>query len=345
MRIKGSDLKRIIKEELNRSMAHGRRRTLSEEVSPYNVDAGEFPWPEPKPWWANSAVAHGSWDKDANIIYDLVEKHEQLVEEFKDDVGQYMNMGTVSPGEPEIERRGFLGLGRKSRESAATAPAASMTEMPRSIEFFRELTNASQLRYRGQRLFANLADRMFIINELKKFDDPRSSEFYAMWNSDVDFLVDIDDPIGGAGRKGMVLAACMNYSREQGDIASSYNQFVLDMGNEDIMGRKKYRFPPQNVVGNIPTEMTATQIGSERVENYIWTMPGDDQFQYKVVDGKWHAKRKGSSGKYMDISSYTSTVDKLNAALEDGTLEGNPFTSSEEEAMMMEMLRRRRLRR
>jgi hypothetical protein len=344
MRIKGSELKRIIKEEISRSMTSSRRRTLSEEVTEYNVDAGEFPWPMPKPWWANSAVANGSWDKDANIIYDLVEKHEELVDQFQDDVGEYMRMGTVTTGEPEVERRGFLGLGRKRREAAA-APPDDMPDLPASIQFFRDLTNASQLRYGSQRLFANIADRWFIISELKRFEDPRYQEFYATWNTDVDFLVDVSDPLGGMARKGMIRAACSGYTAEQTEMIEDYNQFVLDMGNQDITGRRGYRFSPERVVGNIPSEMTAIQVGGERVENYIWTMPGDDEYQYKVIDGKWHAKLRGSKGAYKDISSYASTVAKLNAALEDGTLEGNPLTSSEEESMMMEMLRRRKLRR
>lgn len=330
MRIKGAELKRIIREEISRSIMQGRRGIISEldaSVTPYNVDAGEFPWPDPKPWWANSAVAHGSWDKDENIIYDLVEKHDELSRIFDEDVGKYKSEGMVTPGEPEIEqRRGLFGLGRKSRESAATTPTTSAAMLPASIQLFRDLTSKDELKYRSQVLFDNLADRFFIINQLRNFGDSRYRDFYEMWKDDVKFLVDFDS-FDGRGRMGIVLAACQDYLAEQNKVIQAFNDFVGEFSAELEGG-----------------EAEGAQMGMQDSENYIWTMPGDE-YQYKLIDGNWHAKKIGSPGPYINIMKYGSSVRRLNSALSSGKLQGNPLTSSDEMGPLSESYRSMRSRR
>lgn len=46
-------------------------------------------------------------------------------------------------------------------------------------------------------------------------------------------------------------------------------------------------------------------------EEKIYTRTGDP-YEYKVISGVWHARKKGTDGKWLDITKYKSSVDILN---------------------------------
>ena len=157
---------------------------IKEAVDSKNIDAGEFSWPDDKPWWANSAVAHGKWDKDANIIYDLKEKHEELLAEYEDII---------------------------ENSSQITA-----------VNLYRKLENDYQIK-NSQKLFSNIADRYFIGSQLVSMDDPEGRPYLQRLMKDIDFLVNRKS-IGGDKRRGIVLAKLVGEYKKQTGLADRYNK-------------------------------------------------------------------------------------------------------------------------
>jgi hypothetical protein len=59
------------------------------------------------------------------------------------------------------------------------------------------------------------------------------------------------------------------------------------------------------------TTDTATKDTTETTEEKVYYRDGDP-YEYKVINNVWHARKKGTSGKWLDITKYKSSVDILN---------------------------------
>lgn len=315
MRLKKSQLLRIIKESLRES-----------------VDGGIFDWPEPpgKPWWANSIEA-SDWDADANAIYDLKEHNSELVEKFEDAVGEHRPSATVTGGEPEIEtprtgRRSRRGRGEQQAVRTKPEPKVSL---PSGIQMYRNLHRGSRndLR-RSQSLFDNICQRYFIGKQLERLGDPEGREIQSkVINDDVKFLVGYDNNDAmSKSRRGIVLSALQDEYRKEKILL---DEFIIHVR------RSQPDLPVATVLaGEEAGEISGEIRGNENKEALVWTLRGEenDPWKYRLINGKWHASKKAGSPKYIDISGRSTAVKKLNNALANGSLEGNPMTSTEESA-------------
>lgn len=315
MRLKKSQLLRIIKENLRES-----------------VDGGRFDWPEPpgKPWWANSIEAQ-DWDVEANAIYDLKEHNRDLVEKFEDAVGEHRPTGTVTGGEPEIEtprerRRSRRGRGE---QQAVRSEPESASSLPSGIQMFRDLHRGSRndLR-RSQSLFDNLCQRYFIGKQLERLGDSEGREIQSrVINDDVKFLVgySASDSMS-MSRRGIVLSALQDEYRKEKTLL---DEFII------YAKRNQPDLPVATVLAGEEAGGISGEIrGNQDEEALVWTLRDspDDPWKYRIINGKWHASKRAGTPRYIDISDRPAAVKKLNDAKAAGSLEGNPMSAAEERA-------------
>lgn len=209
-------------------------KLLKEEINASTVDAGEFPWPGRKPWWANSAVAFGEWNANDNLIYDLKEKNKELNSKFLDMVKEDLPPeAKVTGGGAEIQKKGIFGfLKSKKKASSTDKPVSLPKPTSTGVGIYRKLSNESDLSYGNQAIFSNLADRYFIGMELKRFEDSEGQEYLKKLMGDIEFLVDFDN--NGSARKGIVLAKLSSHYKSELSLVDKFNQSTKGSGKSNI---------------------------------------------------------------------------------------------------------------
>jgi hypothetical protein len=320
---------------------------INEAINSSNVDAGEFPWPGDKPWWANSAVANGRWDKDANVRYDLVEKHKELVAEFADMAESSMPKGKVTPGKMEIkkEKGGLFGLFKKKnkKKNKSSGQAQSKVVLPKAastaVGLYRKLSSTSQLRYVQQAMFANIADRYFIGMELKRFEDPQGMTFLRKLMGDIEFLVDFGNGQGRA-RKGIVLAALQAHYSKEKELALDFHEKV---GTQSSTKRGSV------VAGDDAGDFEAEYEG-EIAEDMIYTIKNEKRYVYKKSEDAPNGWQYAMSSDLDSGNPVWKNINKagannLNKEEASGEIEVNPMTTGLQEGLSRGSLYRNRYRR
>ena len=330
---------------------------ISESINSSNVDAGEFPWPGDKPWWANSAVANGRWDKDANIRYDLVEKHKELVTEFADMAESSMPKGEVTPGKMEIEKEkgGLFGLFKKKKKSAGQAQSKVVlpTATSTAVGLYRNLSSTSQLKYGQQAMFANIADRYFIGMELTRFEDAAGREFLIKLFGDIDFLVDKENSeteaagkgnYDGKARKGIVLSALKDYYNKQLGIAEDFQSKV------GAKTQPKNTKDSSDILAGDDAGTFEAEYEGEVDKDMIYTIKKQTKYVYKKSEDAPNGWQYAMSSDLDSGNPEWKNINKaganiLNKEEASGKIEVNPMTTGLQEGLSRGSLYRNRYRR
>ena len=293
------------------------KNIILEVIDSSTVDGGQFPWPSDKPWWANSAEAYGEWDANDNIVYDLVQKHNELSAKFEDMAESVIPKGEVTPGELEIEKERRFSRLRKNKDTAVQV--SDEVEQPQEVDSavaqYRQLSNTSDLSYSNQAMFANIADRFFIVQELKRFKEPQGQEFGRELMGDIELLVDVNSA-DGRSRKGIVLAKLQDHYSAQIDLIEDFNEYsdlpsaTVKAGGVKGMTAKAY------VDGDLP-------------EDTVWTLKNDKKFAYRKnkdtsLGWEYALQQDIKDGKFK-FKPLSGGAGKLNQALSNNTLEANPM--------------------
>ena len=293
------------------------KNIILEVIDSSTVDGGQFPWPSDKPWWANSAEAYGEWDANDNIVYDLVQKHNELSAKFEDMAESVIHKGEVTPGELEIEKERRFSRLRKNKDTAVQV--SDEVEQPQEVNSavaqYRQLSNTSDLSYNNQAMFANIADRFFIVQELKRFKEPQGQEFGRELMGDIELLVDVNSA-DGRSRKGIVLAKLQDHYSAQRDLIEDFNEY------SDL--------PGATVKAGGVEGMTATAyVDGDLPEDTVWTLKNDKKFAYRKnndtsLGWEYALQQDIKDGKFK-FKPLSGGERELNQALSNNTLEANPM--------------------
>ena len=164
-----------------------------------NIDAGEFPWPSEKPWWANVAVAYGSWDKDKNIEYDLEKRHAELVKKTEVGIsGKKKNIFDKSFFDEKFGKGGVM-TGAVQSLAAKSSPVAP--------PFLREI----------------LAPRLWIAKELNTRENSNGSKFYKQLKADIKEMTDYN-AVNGIVRYQTIMFALRDIAGEDSNLLDKWKE-------------------------------------------------------------------------------------------------------------------------